>query len=78
MGKLVDLLFGEQAAEKNITSEYDCSETLKELSQKIAAAESRFQFATSDAEIEIAVSDLNALERRYRLLIEQQKKAENA
>ena len=47
---------------------------LSELSHKIAAASSRFDFALSDGEIETAIYDLNALERRYRLLIEQKKR----
>ena len=53
----------------------DIKSELDELGHRISAARSRFDFAESDGEIETAINDLNALERRYRLLLELKKTA---
>ena len=56
--------------EQSFSVEPDVADEIGELGHKISAARSRFDFAESDDEIETAISDLNALERRYRLLMQ--------
>ncbi len=53
-------------------------EELKVLGRRIEAAQSRFDAASEEGEIDAAVYDLNALETRYRLLVRRIKEKEKA
>ena len=53
--------------EKNLLPSVE--EELIQLKKKIAAAQSRFNTAATDGEIETAIYDLNTMETRYRLLL---------